>query len=77
MYTVRVQRADLSHTLPCAQYTLTRGTNRVLTLYAADGPLQGQVPLLTAAIDNGELDAVFIMNSDGHTIDTIRPRRPR
>ena len=51
MYTVRVQHSDLSHTLACAQYTTTRGEPRVLTLYATDGPLQGQTPVLTLAVE--------------------------
>lgn len=76
MYTVRVQHADVSHTLPCAQYTVTRGPSKTLTLYAAEGPLQGQVPTLTIALDPSI--RVFIMNAEGNTIDTIQDqRRPR
>ena len=70
MFTVRVQHADLSHTLTCAQYTVTRGDRQVVTLYPGEGPLQGQTPTLTAALD--ESMRVYVMNDSGNTVDTIR-----
>jgi hypothetical protein len=75
VFTVRVQHADLSHTLTCAQYTTTRGDRQVLTLYPAEGPLQGQTPTLTVALENAT--RVFVMNEQGNTVDTLRWQPPR
>ncbi len=76
VYTVRVQKTDVSHTLPCAQYTVTSGDRKVLTLYSAEGSIRGQVPVLTVPIDE-DTPAVFIMNQQGNTVDTIRYRPPQ
>jgi hypothetical protein len=71
VFTVRVQRPELSHTLTCAQYTVTRrGEQQVLTLYADEGPLQGQSPILTTALEDDT--RVFVMNDNGNTVDTVR-----
>ena len=73
MFTVRVQYPDLSHTLECAQYTVTRKTPPVLTLYPSEGPVQGQNPMLTVALEKGI--RAFVMNDDGNTVDMLGERR--
>ena len=77
MFTVRVQRSDMSHTLTCAQYTVERKPEgrQVLTLYPDYGPLMGQTPVVTTALD--ESTVVYVMNKDGNTVDTLRYQPPR
>jgi hypothetical protein len=70
VFTVRVQKPDLSHTLTCAQYTVTRGEQQALTLYPDNGPLIGQTPIMTVALD--ESMRVYVMNDKGNTVDTLR-----
>lgn len=78
VFTVRIERGSEAHVVGCAQYRkVVRPADgcAVLTLYAAEGSIDHQIPTLVLPIDEDK--RVFVMNAQGNTVDTLRASQQR